>query len=67
MKPSKISKSDFDFIFKGHGHYKVVYTSPLTGKKWETLITDMEIIDATRNEASPKRKDLERLKRLCKW
>jgi hypothetical protein len=61
-----ISKSDFTFLFSGHGHYKVTYTSPVTGKEWTTVIDDMSIIDKTKNEEFPKRKDLEFLKYLCK-
>lgn len=31
MKNS-ILLSDFTFMFSGHGHYKVTFTSPYTGK-----------------------------------
>lgn len=65
MKPS-IKLSHFDFQFSGYGHYKVTYTSPATGKRWAKVINDMPIIDATKNEPSPKVKDLETLKRICK-
>lgn len=65
MKNS-IKLSDFDFQFSGYGHYKVTYTSPVTGKRWTKTINDMTIIDATKNEPSPKVKDLEMLKRICK-
>lgn len=57
---------DFSFKFAGYGHYKVTYTSPKTGKQWSKLITDMEIIDATKNKEYPKRKDLDLLKRMVK-
>ena len=59
-------KVDFSFKFAGYGHYKVTYTSPKTGKQWSKLITDMEIIDATKNTEYPKRKDLDLLKRMVK-
>ena len=62
----KTRKSDFSFTFTGHGHYKVAYTSPVTGKKWTRTTDDMPLIDATKNEDNPKRKDLEQLKRMCK-
>lgn len=62
----KISISDFSFRLSGYGRYKVAYTSPVTGKQWYTIIDDMTIIDATKNNDSPLRKDLERLKYLCK-
>lgn len=57
---------DFSFKFAGYGHYKVTYTSPKTGKQWSKLITDMGIIDATKNKEYPKRKDLDLLKRMVK-
>lgn len=63
---AKIEKSDFEFIFAGYGHYKVTYQSPKTGKKWTKTINDMSLIDATKNEEFPKRKDLEALKRVSK-
>lgn len=57
---------DFTFKPKGYGHYTVTYTSPKTGKKWTHTTDDMLLIDATKNCANPKRKDLERLKKFCK-
>jgi len=58
--------SDFTFEFRGSGHYKVTYTSPNTGRKWSALITDMTIIDVTKNAEQPKQKDLYNLKFRCK-
>ena len=58
--------SDFTFLPLGHGHYKVIYTSPITGKKWTTTINDMTLIDATKNADNPMRKDLNFLKSICK-
>ena len=66
MKTQKTTKSDFQFLFSGHGHYKVIYTSPATGKKWTKATNDMPLIDSTKNEENPKRKDLEMLKFICK-
>lgn len=63
---TKTLLSDFNFKFTGHGHYLVTYTSPKTGKQWSRTITDMTIIDATKNEDTPKHKDLEQLKRIVK-
>lgn len=57
---------DFDFELAGYGHYRVTYTSPATGKKWSVATSDMTLVDATKNAEEPKRKDLEKLKRLCK-
>lgn len=62
----KTTKSDFDFSIVSYGRYKVTYTSPTTGKKWSCQVTDMEVIDGTKNEDRPKQKDLEILKRWCK-
>lgn len=62
----KINIYDFDFEKVGYGRYKVTYTSPVTGKSWTTTIDDMTIIDATKGSDSPKVKDLELLKYLCK-
>lgn len=61
-----ISKSDFTFRISGYGHYKVTYTSPVTGKKWIKIINFMPLIDATKNSENPKIKDLNILKNLCK-
>lgn len=62
----KASIYDFRFEFIGYGHYRVAYTSPKTGKQWSNIITDMPLIDATKNAEEPKRKDLDELKRMCK-
>lgn len=61
-----MNKSDFYFKFSGAGHYNVTYTSPNTGKQWTKLITDMPLIDETKNTDEPRKKDLEHLKRLVK-
>jgi hypothetical protein len=62
----KISISDFSFLPSGYGHYRVTYTSPITGKQWEKTTNNMPLIDATKNADEPKRKDLEELKYLVK-
>ena len=61
-----ISLNDFTFKFAGHGHYEVTYTSPKTRKKFTTTTSNMPLIDATKNSDSPKIKDLNELKKLCK-
>ena len=62
-----IKISDFRFLPSGYGHYKVTYTSPVTGKSWTKTTSDMPLIDATKNaDGDPKIKDLNELKRLCK-
>ncbi len=60
-----ISISNFNFRFSGYGHYVVTYTSN-TGKSFQNAITDMELIDKTKNCDNPKKVDLNRLKTLCK-
>ncbi len=59
---NKISISDFQFVFSGYGYYKVIYTSPVTQKKWRQTTNNMPLIDATYHAEEPKKKDLERLK-----
>lgn len=66
MKTAKISIADFSFQFAGYGHYRIVYTSPKTGKKWAATTYDMPLIDATKNADTPKISDLTRLKNTCK-
>lgn len=56
----------FTFVFVGSGQYRVTYTSPNTGKSLEATITDMTLIDKTKNSECPKRTDLERLKKAIK-
>lgn len=58
----KTKKSDFTFTPAGYGHYNVIYESPATGKQWKATISDMPLIDATKNEPEPKTKDLDVLK-----
>src|SRR5690554_3221376 len=62
----KTTIENFTFRPAGYGHYKVIYTSPTTGKMWSRTIDDMPLIDATKNADEPKRKDLNILKRKCK-
>lgn len=59
-----IQLSDFRFEFKGYGHYKVTYTSPVTRKEFSATTNDMPLIDATKNADEPKVKDLKELKSL---
>ena len=62
----KTELNNFTFTFSGHGHYKVTYTSPITGKEWARITDDMTLIDETKNSYNPKRKDLNYLKYFCK-
>ena len=61
-----ISVYDFSFKLIGYGVYRVCFESPVTSKKWYATITDMTLIDATKNSDNPKVKDLIALKRACK-
>ena len=63
---NKISKTDFTFIPAGYGHYKVTYTSPVTGKKWTTTTNKMCLTDKVLHQEYPLVKDMEELKRECK-
>lgn len=56
----------FTFVFVGSGQYRITYTSPNTGKSLAATITDMTLIDKTKNSECPKRTDLERLKKAIK-
>lgn len=56
----------FEFRLVGYGHYKVKYTSPERGDYWVCTISDMLLIDATKNAEAPKASDLQRLYRTIK-
>jgi hypothetical protein len=63
---TSIKLSDFNFKFSGYGHYKVTYTSPVTGKSWNATISDMGLIDLTKNSDQPTKVALNQLKSICK-
>lgn len=65
MKTS-ISIQDFKFLKTGNGHFYVTYKSPVAGKEWGNMTSDMNLIDNTRNEDHPKVADLIRLKKMAK-
>ena len=66
MKATKISTSDFSFLFSGYGCYKVTYTSPLTGKSWIKTTNNMYLIDMVKGNWDAKIVHLNELKRLVK-
>lgn len=53
---------DFTFIFLSAGHYRIIYTSPKTGKQWASLCTDMGIIDEMRNNSEVTARQIELLR-----
>lgn len=53
---TKLTKSSFEFNFCGAGHYLVKYTS--RGKTYRRMITDMTMIDATKNAEAPSQRAL---------
>ena len=63
-KYKPISVHDFDFTWAGYGRCKVTYTSE-SDETYTAIVTDMTIIDATKNSDIPKVKDLNALKTLC--
>ncbi len=66
MKYPKISINDFTFMPCGYGRYRVTYTSPVIYKNWTKDITDMTLIDKTKNCENPTISSLTQLKRICK-
>lgn len=50
---TKIDYSNFDFERAGYGCYKVKYTTPHRGDYYIAKITDMELIDDTKNADEP--------------
>ena len=61
-----IKKTDFSFMPVGYGRCKITYTSPVTFKKWTTVLCDMPLIDAVYHEEYPLRKHMETLRRMVK-
>ena len=59
----------FSFKFKAYGRYQVTYESDfdfMKGRYYVNDVTYMPLIDATKNADSPKRKDVDELRRLVK-
>lgn len=68
---AKTTISDFRFEFAGYGHYKVTYTSPVTGKSWtakelDDLYKRLEnfIADCTRSEVDANRDALKKVQSM---
>lgn len=70
MKYNRINPLEgFTFRLVSSGAYQVTYESDYDcriGRYWTCRIEDMTIIDATKNAESPKRKDVEHLRRMVK-
>ena len=66
MENHSIDLSDFTFKPSGYGHYKVTYHSRTTNKNWSTVTSNMPLIDLTKNQDYPMKKDLNSLKVMCK-
>lgn len=64
MKPNNLSA--FTFHFLSAGHYKVTYKTPFRGDYWVCLITDMTLIDATKNADYAKGVDIKHLRDVVK-
>ena len=62
----KTTIKDFTFKMRGYGHYHVTYTSPVTGKTWNCVTDNMDLIDRTKNADNPTQVELNALKRRCK-
>lgn len=63
MKPNDLS--NFQFRFLSAGHYRVTYTTQ-RGDYWVSLVTDMQLIDNTKNADWAKGVDIERLRNYVK-
>ena len=50
--------SNFTFEFAGYGHYRVTYTTPKRGDYWRATLSDMPLIDATKNADIAKATDI---------
>lgn len=61
MKPT-----EFKIQFISYGHYRVIYTSPKTGREWSRVTDNTPLIDAVKGVEDPRQKDMEMLKKLCK-
>lgn len=58
MRANDLSK--FTFYFRGYGHYLVTYTTD-RGDYYKALVTDMPLIDATKNAEHAKICDIKAL------
>ena len=64
MKANDLSQFEFEQI--GSGCYKVKYETRFRGDYWVASITDMTLIDATKNAEWAKLKDIKHLRDVVK-
>ena len=57
-----IKINQFSFYHICVGEYRVTYTNPKTKVSYISIITDMDLIDNTKNKFKPKVEDLKLLK-----
>lgn len=62
----RIEISQFKFIFRGSGCYKVIYETPSRGDYWVHITNNMPLIDATKNAENPTQVALKQLRTECK-
>lgn len=58
--------NSFHFTFSGYGQYEVIYTTPSRGDYWRAHITDMSLIDDTKNADEPTATAFRRLRDVVK-
>lgn len=57
----------FEFRFAGYGVYVVTYSTPTRGDYWRARITDMSLIDETKNADEPTKAAWRRLRDAVKY
>lgn len=57
----------FDFKFKSYGTYEVRFTYPKRGDYWVGIVTQMPLIDDTKNEEEPLQSALKHLLSYLKF
>ena len=62
----KDEKRDFTFVKVNYGRFLVQYRSLATGAAHTRVTDDMPMVDSVMNEETPKRKDINHLKRFVK-
>lgn len=63
---SPFHQRNFSFQYANYGIWKVTYISPKTGERWSAGVSDLDLIDRTKNTRFPKEADLMKLGRICK-